>query len=272
MATIPIMKMLIRVRTDLKSRFCFRCMNALKKACLILFFLYCCCFSFAQDVGDPEKQSVTTREWDISAFLNTSGGGVGFQYGWTPDHYNKHFWEIDFLYNKHPKSVRGSSSIPGSTPYAFGKLYDLFFLRGGYGYQRILNHKPYWGGVELRYTLSAGFTLGMGVPVYLRIITNSNEIEVERYDPDRHTIDRIYGNAGFLKGIWETALRPGFYGKTGLRFDFSKKELNIHVLEIGVSIDMVFPFIRQMAFIKAKPLYFSAYIGYHFGKKREVFH
>jgi len=226
---------------------------------------------FGQDVGDPEGQTVTSKEWDISIFLNTAGGGIGCQYGWTPDHFNKHFWEIDFLYNKHPKAVRGTSSMPGSKPYSFGKLYDLFFLRGGYGYQRIMNHKPYWGGVELRYTLSAGFSLGMGLPVYLRVMTQENKIEVERFDPAIHMIEDIYGNAGFFKGIGKTALRPGFYGKTGLRFDFSKKELVIHVLEIGVTIDMVFPFIQQMAFIKAKPFYFGAYIGYHFGKKRSIF-
>ena len=250
--------------------FCSSCFNVIKRACFLILFLFPAFFIFGQEVGEPEGQTVTSREWDVSFFLNTAGGGIGFQYGWTPDHFNKHFWEIDFLYNKHPKAVRGTSSIQGSTPYSFGKLYDLFFLRGGYGYQRILNHKPYWGGVELRYTLSAGFSLGMGVPVYLRIITQDNTLEIERYNPELHTISEIYGNAGFFKGIWKTALRPGFYGKTGLRFDFSKQELVIHVLEIGVTIDMIFPFIQQMAFIKAKPFYFGAYIGYHFGKKRAI--
>ena len=270
MAIIPIMKLWTLLSKNRKKMFCSDCFRRMKKACLFVLFSCSVFFVLGQDIGEPEGQTVTSKEWDISLFLNTAGGGGGFQYGWTPDHFNKHFFEIDFLYNKHPKAVRGTSSIPGSTTYAYGKLYDLFFLRGGYGYQRILNHKPYWGGVELRYTLSAGFSLGMGKPVYLRVITLDEKLEIERYNPELHTIDRIYGNAGFFKGIWETALRPGFYGKTGLRFDFSKKELVIHVLEIGVTIDMVFPYIQQMAFINAKPFYFGAYIGYHFGKKRAI--
>jgi hypothetical protein len=237
-----------------------------------MFFIIKSLSSFCQDVGEVEFSVVTAKEWEIEAFLNTSGGGAGFQYGWTPNYYNKHFWEINFLYNKHPKAVRATSSLQGysSSSYSFGKLYDLFFLRGGYGYQRILHHKPYWGGVEIRYTFSGGFSLGMGMPVYLRVVDDEKVIKVERYDPDVHTVYDIIGRAGFFKGFSKMAIRPGFYAKTGLRFDFSKKEFFMHVIEVGVTIDMIFPFIQQMAFIKAKPLYFSAYVAYHFGKKKTI--
>ena len=252
--------------------------NISKGACLVMLFLFSHTLSFGQDVGEPEMQRVTAKEWNLEFFLNTNGGGLGFQRGWTPDYFNKHFWEINFLYNQHPKAVRGRNITYGeATTYSYGKMCDLFFLRGGYGYQRILNHKPYWGGVQVRFTLSGGFTLGMGLPVFLNIrepdLIGYYTIKVEQYDPDNpdHNIDNIIGRAGFFRGIGKTALRPGFYAKTGLNFDFSKNNYTIHALEVGASIDMIFPFIQQMAQNRTKPFYLCAYIAYHFGKKKGIY-
>jgi hypothetical protein len=42
----------------------------------------------------------------------------------------------------------------------------------------------------------------------------------------------------------------------------------MQLLEVGVSVNMVFPFIKQMAFNKAKPVYFYGYVAYSFGKKK----
>lgn len=240
-------------------------------ACLFMLFLFFGHPALAQDVGDPEIQKVTAKEWNLEFFINTSGGGLGFQQGRTPDYYNKAFWEINFLYNKHPKAVRAIAYANDATAYSYGKMCDLFFLRGGYGYQRVLNHKPYYGGVQIRYTISGGFSLGMGVPVYVKIrLPGQINTLIERYDPENpdHSINNIIGRAGFFHGVGKTMLRPGFYAKTGFNFDFSQNYLVIHAVEIGMAIDMVFPAIQQMAKNKAKPFYLCAYIAYHFGKKK----
>ncbi|MCQ2263548.1 MAG: hypothetical protein MJZ70_04630 [Bacteroidales bacterium] len=231
-------------------------------------------FAFCQDVGEVEWKKVIVKEWSVDAFLTTNGGGIGFEHGRTPNYYDKHFWEIDFLYNAHHKAVRAHSYFANARPYAYGKLCDLFFLHAGYGYQRTIHQKPYWGGVRIRYTLSGGFSLGMALPVYLRIAKFDNATgyytseSTERYVPEKHNIDDIICRASFFKGIGETSLHPGFYFKTGLNFDFSKDEYTMHALEVGGLIDMVFPFVQQMAFNKAKPFYLCAYIAYHFGKRK----
>jgi len=236
-----------------------------------MLFLWLLLPLMAQEVGVVVDKTVTLSEWNVVAFINTSGCGAGFQYGWTPDNNNKHFWEIDFLYSFHPKQVRVKNSYyTGSKTFCYGKLYDLYFLRGGYGYQRIIHHKPYWGGVGIRYTLSGGFALGMGLPMYIVAVTNSGGGEVERYDPDKHNIDNIIGRGPYFKGIGQTALRPGFYVKTGLNFDFSNKDLIIHAIEIGLTLDIIFPPLQQMALNKAKPFYLCAYIAYNIGRRRGV--
>ena len=59
-----------------------------------------------------------------------------------------------------------------------------------------------------------------------------------------------------------------FYAKTGINFEFAKNDYKIQALEVGLSIDMVFPFIQQMAFNKAKAFYLCGYIAYDFGKRK----
>lgn len=239
-----------------------------RQVCLICACLFLVVNSYAQDVGEF-YHDVTVKEWNFDIFANTSGFGIGFQHGRTPDILNKHFWEIDLLYNQHPKSVRSINAMyEGVRPCRYGQLYTLFFLRGGYGYQRTLHQKPYWGGVQIRYTLSAGPCLGIGIPNYVEIINyNTGFSEIVRYDPDKHNLNNILGGAGMFRGILQTTFRPGFYAKTGVNFEFSRSDYRLHALELGVSVDMVFPYIQQMAFNDAKKFYFCAYLAYCFGKK-----
>lgn len=225
--------------------------------------------AFAQDVGEVH-QKVTVKEWNMELFVNTGGFGLGYQHGRTPDDFNKHFWEVDFLYNQHPKAVRSINTYySGVKPYRYGQLYTLFFLRAGYGYQRILNHRPYWGGVQVRYSLSGGADLGIGLPNYVEVLNyNTGFAEVVRYNPESDNLNNIIGGASMFKGITQTIFRPGFYAKTGLNFDFANSDYRIQSLEIGVTIDMVFPYIQQMANNPAKKFYLAAYLSYNFGRKK----
>jgi len=236
---------------------------------LILNFQFSIFNSVAQEVevGEAEMEVITVKEWNILLCLNSSGFGFGFQYGKTPNYKDKHLFEIEFSYCIHHKAVLGRTSPEGRI-FSYGKLYDLFFLRGGYGYQRIISHKPYYGGVQVRYFFSAGASLCFGLPTYLEIIKPDKRTEVERYDPNKHGVGDIHGAAPFFDRFQKIAVRPGFYGKTGVNFDFSNNPLKMQVLEVGISMDMVFPFIKQMAHNKTKPAYFYGYIAYAFGKKK----
>lgn len=213
---------------------------------------------------------ITIKEWNILVSLNTSGFSFGFQQGKTPNYRDKHLWEIEFSYCIHYKAVSGRI-VPQGRAFSYGKLYDLFFLRGGYGYQRIITHKPYYGGVQIRYFFSFGASICFGLPTYLEIIKvkdNFYYTEVERYDPDVHDLRNIFGGARFFDRFHRIAVRPGFYGKAGINFDFSNNPLKMQVLEVGVSMDMVFPFIQQMAHNRTKPAFFYGYIAYAFGRKK----
>ena len=240
----------------------------LHKVLLTLMLAAIFSISLAQNVGEYHHD-VTTKEWNFQIFAHTAGFGGGFQHGRTPDLYNKHFWEIQFMSNKHPKSVRSVNAYYENVrPIRYGQLYTLFFLQGGYGYQRTLHLKPYWGGVQIRYTLSAGPALGIGIPNYVEVLNyNTGFSEIVRYDPEKHNLNNILGGASWYTGIAETIFRPGFYAKTGLTFDFAKSDYKLRSLEVGAQIQMVFPFIQQMAFNPAKKFYLTGYLSFNFGKK-----
>lgn len=239
-----------------------------RKVLLLSALIGCLWLSNAQEVGEY-YHDVTLKEWDFELSVNTSGFCVGFQHGRTPDILNKHYWEVEFLYNQHPKSVRSINTVyEGVRPFRYGQLYTLFFLRGGYGYQRTLHQKPYWGGVKVSYNLSGGASLGLGIPTYLEVLNyNTGFSEITRYDPDVHNLNNILGGAGMFAGILHTTVRPGFYAKTGFNFEFSRNDYRLHALEVGLCIDMVFPFIQQMAFNDPKKVYLAGYLTYQVGKK-----
>mgnify|MGYP003369527035 CR=1 FL=1 len=225
----------------------------------------------AQEVGEF-YHDVTLKEWDIELMAHTSGFGVGFQHGRTPDILNKHYWEIELLYNQHPKSVRSINVLyEGVRPCRYGQLYTLFFAHGGYGYQRTLHQKPYWGGVKVSWNFSGGISLGIGIPNYVEVLNyNTGFSEIVRYDPEKHNLNNVIGGGGFFAGILQTTVRAGFYAKTGLNFEFAKNDYRIRALEIGALFDMVFPFIQQMAHNPAKPCYVAGYIAFDFGRKKGV--
>ena len=223
----------------------------------------------AQEVGEF-YHDVTLKEWDIELMAHTSGFGVGFQHGRTPDILNKHYWEIELLYNQHPKSVRSINVLyEGVRPCRYGQLYTLFFAHGGYGYQRTLHQKPYWGGVKVSWNFSGGISLGIGIPNYVEVLNyNTGFSEIVRYDPEKHNLNNILGGARLFNGISQTIFRPGFYAKTGLVFDFAKSDYKLRALEVGIQYQMIFPFVQQMAFNPAKKFYLTGYLSFNFGKKK----
>lgn len=243
--------------------------KTMQRVFLLFVFFVCLCSAKSQEVGEF-YHDVTLKEWNLELFANTSGFGVGFQHGRTPDILNKHYWEVELLYNQHPKSVRSINPLyEGVRPCRYGQLCTLFFLRAGYGYQRTLHQKPYWGGVKVSYNFSAGPELGIAIPTFVEILNyNTGFSEIVRYDPDKHNLNNILGGTRMFTGLPQTFFRPGFYAKTGLNFDFAKDDYKLSALEVGVSIDMVFPFIQQMANNPAKKLYLCAYLAFDFGKRK----
>jgi len=215
-----------------------------------------------------------TRERTYNVFAHTSGFGGGYRLGKNINGYSKKFLELEFLTMRHSKEIRTVNPyFDNARSYVYGKQFSMASFRGNYGLQNIIYSKPDWGGVEVRLIFAGGASLAVLKPVYLYIIhtdsvfLNSYYLEEERFDPDKHFMDNIYGRAPFLQGFGKLRISPGLHAKGAVSFEYGKRDERVSALEVGTHIDF-FPIpLKLMAFSKEKPLFLNFYIALHFGKR-----
>jgi len=267
------------------------------KICIVFFlltpFLNCV---FSQDSVKINDQSVSSGntlletndvgilyefERTVGFVVHSSGFGINYRSGKHITGYRKRIFELELGNVKHPKEYKTyNPNIDGSKGYIYGKMNALLVLRPSIGIQNVITSKTDMGGVELRYILMAGGSLGLLKPVYLDIrkeILNTGlyEIVVEKYDPLVHSTYNIIGKAPFIKGVDKIGLIPGGFAKFGLSAEYGKEATGIKTLEVGMFIDLFHKVVPIMAEIKTiskdynenNMLFFSFYLSVNFGKK-----
>ena len=245
-------------------------------AFLLLFFFSGGFHAFGQYEARPDtapENVLLENQWSLGAYLHTNGWGLRFRKGHNVTALRQFMWEIEFSTYKSSKEVRSINPyFSDSRSYFYGKLNYVWFLRGGVGQQRILNRKPYWGGVQLSWLYYGGFSLAITKPVYLYILHfNSGftdyEVKEEKYDPEIHFTDNIYGRGSFLAGFSNMGLHPGIYLKTGLDFEFGVKSRQISSLEIGGIFDYSPIPVAIMAYNPKQSFFLTLYLSVMFGKR-----
>jgi hypothetical protein len=224
---------------------------------------------YEAEIDTTPDNVLLEHQWSLGALLHTNGWGLKFRKGKNITALRQFMWEIEFSTYKSPKEVRSINPYySDSKSYIYGKLNYLFFLRGGIGQQHILNRKPYWGGVQLSVLYYGGISLGLTKPVYLYIINpNTGEITEEKYNPDIHNIDYIYGRASFLTGLIQLGFYPGVYVKGGLEFEFGIKNKATSALEVGATLDFSPIPVPLMAYNPKQQFFLTLYISAMFGKR-----
>lgn len=230
---------------------------------------------YSQDeiVIDTSKNIILLKEATGGIMLHTQGWGLRFSKGYNKSEFKKRMIVVEFLEMQSPRQIRTINPyFTNSKSYVYGKLNTVYMLRGTYGIHRLLNRKPYWGGVELRFFYMGGASLGFAKPVYLYILKPSPQfyeytIVEERYNPNEHYVDNIYGRASFTKGFDEIGFYPGFHVKIGLDFDYGVYRTKVKSLEVGAIID-VFPRpVPIMAFNDPDYYFLTFYFSFNFGKR-----
>lgn len=222
-------------------------------------------------VNDPKI--LLRKEKSGFVMLHTSGLGAGYRSGKHITGYKKRSFEIELTGMKHPKEIKSINPyFDNAKSYIYGKENYLVILRGGIGRQKVINSKPYWGGVELRYFYFGGISMGFLKPVYLYILyeTPSPSIytyKIERYDPYKHNGDNIFGRAPFFQGFGKIKPLPGLYFKAGLNFEYGAYDETIKAIECGVTVDAYPKPAPIMAFNTNKSIFLSLYLSFHFGTR-----
>lgn len=245
---------------------------------LSIIFLSCGFFAEAQSVslGDTvvnDSKILMRREKSGFAMLHTAGMGVGFRSGKHLTGYKKRVFEIEITGMKHPKEIKSINPYyENAKSFVYGKENCLIIIRGGYGRQKVINSKPYWGGVELRYFYYGGISMGLLKPVYLYILYETSApyiytYQIEKYDPYKHSTDDIFGRASFFHGFSKIKPLPGIYFKTGLNFEYGAYDETVKAVECGITVDAYPKPAPIMAFNPNKSVFLSLYISFHFGTR-----
>lgn len=240
---------------------------------LLLSFTGQTCLAQYQTTMDSLPDNVLMeKQWALGALIHTNGWGLKFRYGKNRTALRLWMWEAEYSTYKSAKEIRVLNPYyADSKSYIYGKLNSVSFVRAGTGQQYILNRKPYWGGVQLSILWMGGVSVGLAKPIYLYIIHPVSqyeyEIREERYDPEIHFTDDIYGRASLLAGLLELKFHPGIYVRTGLEFEFGSKNRLPKALEVGACLDYAPIGIPIMAYNPKQNLFLTLYLSFTLGKR-----
>ncbi len=207
--------------------------------------------------------------------VHNLGWNISGRYGMSKTKNLDRIFEFDLWRTKHPKEIKvQNQQFVNPRSYTYGKLNDLFNTHFGYGIQKVIFDKGEKRGVEVRYHLSGGASLAFLKPVYLDVLypTNANDpflftTRTEKYDPDRHSADNIYGGARFTTGFSELKIQPGIYGKGGFVFEWGSFSEEVRILEAGLAVDFFPKAVPIMAHVENDRIFMSFYLGVHLGKR-----
>ncbi len=233
-------------------------------------------YTSAQEVGvtGNERGFILKREFSINAMAHSEGLGFGMRWGQNNTYNRQRFFDIGLLNMKHPKEIKMGNvyMFDDARKFVYGKEYYVFMMRVGFGSMKVLNEKPYWGGVDVRRFYILGPTLAMAKPAYLYIIDQSTStynyyLSLERYNPEMHNLTNIYGRGPILQGLGESRFFPGFNFRGGFSFEYGPEKKLVRYIETGISADVFLSDIPIMAYNNNKNYFITFYISANFGKR-----
>lgn len=215
-----------------------------------LFFLVCIVLarSYAQGEIDTQEEYFYQDERTWSGHIRTNGIGATYRYAKRIDGFRKTLYLVQFDYIKDKKEKRITTTSTYNT-FVYGKLNYFYSLKGGIGLQRELYSKLDVGSVSIRYFYNFGLSLGVLKPIYYEVYSSEDgETTTIKFDETVHGSDQFEGKAPYIKGITETTVVPGVYGKVGATFEYSKRAHKFKAIEVGVQYD---------AYLKRIPIMYS---------------
>ena len=147
----------------------------------------------------------------------------------------------------------------------------VYVIRFGWGEERRIYGKPYWGGIETWWTYEVGASLALLKPYYYYVVSyipNGSggyveSVEEQTFEPG---ID-ILGRSAFTKGIAETRLSPGFHASIGLSFDVAKTRTRVQAINIDVKAEC-FPLgVSLMDSERNRWLFLTFMLSYNWGSR-----
>ena len=226
-----------------------------------------------RNFGSGDASTIYKNEIYGGLLVHSFGWGANFRIGKHITAKLRRIYSFEISGMKHPKEYKSYNPHKDNNKgFVYGKLNTLTILRPAAGIQRIIFSKEGRKGVQISYFLLGGASFGFVKPIYLEIAPppgspSNTAPQSERYDPEKHTLDKILGRAETIKGVNEGKFYPGIHAKLVFNFEYAPQEDLIRAIETVISADAFFKPIPMMAFIENRQFFITYYISWHFGKK-----
>ena len=222
-----------------------------------------------------EEKLVYTRQNSLNIAIHSQGFGVGFKIGKIKSIYKTVNWEAEIASLHSPKEIKTINISEYYTrPYVYGKLNSVFVARFGYGQEKRIFGKPYWGGIETIWTYEFGASLALMKPYYYYVAVyessengNYQEVIEEQTFGNHEQWLGIFGRSAFTKGLTETKLSPGVHASMGLSFEIGKQRTRLQAINVKV-IAEGFPLGAPiMDGQRNKWIYVTFHLSYNWGSR-----
>ncbi len=241
------------------------------------FVVYCLTFFafsyvFAQGELDKQGKVFYRNEKSIAILLNSNGFGLSGRYAKRINAASKNIYDLDIVILKHPKEFKQPSEInPASgSNFVYGKQYIALNLRPGIGKQKEIFRKFDVGGISVRRYYTLGPTVSFLKPIYYDVryypLIGYDYTSKDEKFSDISQGGYINGRASFFKGFDGLKLYPGAYAKFGLSFEYSKLDLVLHSIDVGVIAEGFLQKLPLMATKENNQFFLTLFISYRLGK------
>jgi len=203
--------------------------------------------------------------------LRTMGYGLLYEIGRMKTTRRTTTYSIELSEIKHPKEDKlPKGTFTFGNPYIYGKVNNFYQLELGIGQQYILGEKGNKNGVSVSAVGAVGISVGFLRPYYLEVQDQAGNVQTIKWEQDSTLFEHgaIVGGGGLGKGWGELKIRPGVYGKAGLRFDYGRFNEIVSALEVGVSAENYFQEVPIMLHQSDKRFFFQGYVSLEFGKRK----
>lgn len=225
-----------------------------------------------EDDKPIEERLVYNRQNSYSIAIHSRGFGAGFKIGRIKSIYLVRNWEAEIVSLHSLKEIKTLNiSSYNMRPFVYGKLNYAYVVRFGYGEDRRIFGKPYWGGIETRWAYEAGASLALLKPYYYYVVTykpnqTGSYIETIEEQTFGQGLD-ILGRSAFTKGISETKLSPGIHVSLGLGFDIGKSRTRVQSINVDAKAEF-FPLGASiMDSERNKRLFVTFMLSYNWGSR-----
>ena len=197
--------------------------------------------SLGQEHEVDEVTTLMKRDFVAGLNFNANGGatgwGIAFQYGIQKNYKYKNTFGFTITNIRHVKEYKIYPQLSSSKGFYFGKLKSVVALRPTYGGKILMFQSKRENGIEISAKWSIGPSFGLVKPIYLKIDKFNAPSTDEKYDPLIHNTGNITARSSWFKGLGESEIRIGAFGKFGVDFNFSSVRGNISGGELGVMLD-----------------------------------